>query len=80
MKTAISIPDKVFAAAEREARKLGLSRSEFFTQAAQRMVRNVQAPRLTAKIDAALERIRGPKELDRELAGMQSAALADDKW
>jgi len=80
MKTAISIPDHVFAAAERAARKLGVSRSEFYTQAAQRMVRKMETPRLTAKIDAALARIHGAKGLDADLARMQAAALADDPW
>jgi hypothetical protein len=80
MKTAISIPDNVFAAAERAARKLGVSRSEFYTRAAQRLARKVESPRLTAKINAALDRIHGPKELDPALARLQSAALADDPW
>lgn len=35
MKTAISIPDEVFAEAERVARRLGMSRSELFTKAVQ---------------------------------------------
>jgi len=80
MKTAISIPDNVFAAAERAARKLGVSRSEFFTRAVQRMLRRVEAPRLTARIDAALARIHGPKGLDADLARVQAAALADAPW
>ncbi len=46
MKTAISIPDDIFEEAERAAKRLGVSRSELFTQAvksflATRMERNV---------------------------------------
>ncbi len=33
MKTAISIPDEVFRQAEQAAKRLGVSRSEFFTRA-----------------------------------------------
>ena len=33
MKTAISIPNEIFEEAERTAKRLGLSRSEFFTRA-----------------------------------------------
>jgi metal-responsive CopG/Arc/MetJ family transcriptional regulator len=35
MKTAISLPDSVFAEAEALAQELGLSRSELYTQALQ---------------------------------------------
>ena len=33
MKTAISVPDPLFRQAEREAKRLGVSRSELFTRA-----------------------------------------------
>jgi metal-responsive CopG/Arc/MetJ family transcriptional regulator len=36
MKTAISLPDETFERVERAARKMGVSRSEFFARAAER--------------------------------------------
>ncbi|MDP9453469.1 MAG: ribbon-helix-helix protein, CopG family [Actinomycetota bacterium] len=55
MKTAISVPDSVFAQVEHHARRLGLSRSQFFAQAAARWATELEGEELTAAIDAALE-------------------------
>jgi metal-responsive CopG/Arc/MetJ family transcriptional regulator len=54
VKTAISVPDETFAQAERRAAALGMSRSEFFTRAAQRYLRELDAQSLTSRIDAAV--------------------------
>lgn len=54
MKTAISIPDETFEQVEVRAGRLGMSRSEFFTRAAQRYLRQLDDESLTADIDAAL--------------------------
>lgn len=51
VKTAISIPDQVFQQAERAAKRLGLSRSEFFTLA----VKAYLVPRLDASIKASYD-------------------------
>lgn len=53
MKTAISIPDDVFAQAERVAKRLGLSRSELFTKAVQAFVATRVEGNITASYDAA---------------------------
>jgi hypothetical protein len=55
MKTAISVPDPVFARVEHHARRLGLSRSEFFARAATRWADELEGDEVTAAIDAALE-------------------------
>jgi metal-responsive CopG/Arc/MetJ family transcriptional regulator len=54
MKTAISVPDDIFEHATRAAAALGVSRSEFFAQAARRYLRQIEAESVTAEIDAAL--------------------------
>ncbi len=59
MKTAISIPDETFERAERRAALLGLSRSEFFSRAAQRYLEQLDAESLTERIDAALDLLGG---------------------
>jgi len=53
MKTAISIPDDVFAQAERVAKRLGLSRSELFTKAVQAYMATRVEGNVTASYDAA---------------------------
>ena len=54
MKTAISLPDDTYARATRRARELGVSRSEFFAQAAQRYLDQLDASSLTSQIDEAV--------------------------
>jgi metal-responsive CopG/Arc/MetJ family transcriptional regulator len=55
VKTAISIPDETFERGERRAASLGMSRSEFFTKAAQRYLDQLDEESLTAGIDAAVD-------------------------
>jgi hypothetical protein len=73
MRTAVSIPDRVFADAERMARHLGLSRSAFYTRALRRLLEEEDAA-VTAELDAlyATEDSR----MDPVLAELQRRALA----
>ena len=54
MKTAISIPDATFERVEASAARLGVSRSEFFTRAAERWLADLDDAQTTAAINAAL--------------------------
>lgn len=78
VKTAISIPDRVFEAAERTAERLGLSRSALYTRAVEAFLAQVQ-PELIAE---ALDRVYAEEEagLDPRLARMQAASLPKDEW
>jgi hypothetical protein len=81
MKTAISIPDVTFAAAAKWAVELGISRSEFFTKAAQRYVDALDDESLTRQIDAALELARGDdSNRDAVLAGRDRLDRDEDGW
>lgn len=51
MKTAVSIPDALFRAADRLARRLGLSRSELYAHALERFVDEGSAAEITARLD-----------------------------
>jgi uncharacterized protein with NRDE domain len=62
VKTAISIPDATFRKAERAARKLGISRSEFFARAAERLLRSLDDSAVTASYDAAYGEAESPTE------------------
>jgi metal-responsive CopG/Arc/MetJ family transcriptional regulator len=78
MKTAISIPDPIFEAAEELAKKMGISRSELYAKAVGDFVQIRQGTEITA----ALDRIYAeePSELDPVLAKLQFSALRSDDW
>ena len=77
MKTAVSIPTALFQEAERRARKLGVSRSELYARALDRLLR--QEPDLD--VTKALEAVYLTEEssLDRPLDRAQRRATAE-KW
>lgn len=54
MKTAISLPDETFHRADRAAKLLGVSRSEFFARAAERWLNALDDEGTTEAIDRAL--------------------------
>lgn len=54
MKTAISVPDETFSRVDAAARRLGMSRSEFFSRAAERWLASLDDDGTTAQIDAVL--------------------------
>jgi metal-responsive CopG/Arc/MetJ family transcriptional regulator len=78
MKTAVSIPDPVFDAAEELAARLGLSRSELYARALADYVGERAERRVTARLDAVYA--DEPSELDPALARLQAASLAPDDW
>ena len=84
MKTAISVPDSVFERVERRVKALGVSRSEFFSRAAESYLHELDEQDLTARIDAAvaLAGAHGNAE-QREFAALAVAGIsdaADDEW
>ena len=80
MKTAISLPDLLFEAAERLARRMGISRSELFQRAVQAFLRDNRNDGVTE----ALNRIYGPSSQDPPfdplLEQLQLASLPKDEW
>ena len=55
MKTAISLPDDTFHRVETAARKLGVSRSEFFARAAERWLEALDDAGTTDAINRAID-------------------------
>ncbi|MFT6016338.1 MAG: metal-responsive CopG/Arc/MetJ family transcriptional regulator, partial [Candidatus Azotimanducaceae bacterium] len=51
MKTAISIPDQIFTAAEKTAKRLGISRSELYATAVRDYVESHVAEEITQKLN-----------------------------
>jgi len=81
MKTRISIPDKLFAAAEAVSQGLGMSRNEFYAKAVAAFVDTHQmAPALT--VTDLLNEVYADESplLDPVLAQMQSASIARRAW
>jgi len=73
MKTAISLSDDTFRRVDDAAKRMGVSRSEFFARAAERWLDALQDDRTTAAINRA---IRGLPS-DHEFADAAAASLAD---
>jgi metal-responsive CopG/Arc/MetJ family transcriptional regulator len=76
VKTAISIPDPLFAAAEEAARELGLSRSALYVRALRRYLARYQQTGITER----LNHVYGSHtaKADRALLTAQRARLARD--
>jgi metal-responsive CopG/Arc/MetJ family transcriptional regulator len=80
MKTAISVPDETFEQVERRAGSLGMSRSEFFTRAAQRYLRQLDDESLTADIDGALRLAETDDSGAAAAAAGRRVLAAEDDW
>ena len=78
MKTAISIPDPIFEAADKLARRLGMSRSELYANA---VAKFVDSHRYESVV-RALDDIYGETEsiIDPVLLQMQLNSLSKEDW
>jgi hypothetical protein len=78
MKTAISIPDPIFAAAEGLADRLALSRSELYARAVAAFVAAHQDDAVRQQLDDIYGEERA--RVDTVLAKMQSLSIGDEAW
>ena len=78
MKTAISIPDDLFEAAERFARKEGMSRSELYVTALRHYLQERRHQDITERLDEVYG--AEPSEPDPDIARLQARALPRDEW
>jgi metal-responsive CopG/Arc/MetJ family transcriptional regulator len=78
MKTAISIPDPVFEAAEEFARRLGMSRSQLYTKAVKKYLEEHKNERVTTRLNEIYS--REPSGLDHVTQALQYSSLAKDEW
>lgn len=78
MKTAISIPDELFEAAERFAGREGVSRSELYATALRHYLEERRGEGITERLDE----IYGaePSELDPVVGSLQARILPRDEW
>jgi len=79
MKTAISVPDRVFHSAEQLAARLGVSRSELYSKALAALVDKHQDDVITARLNEIYGPNRENSSLDTEVALLQHRPLARGK-
>lgn len=78
MKTAISIPDPIFQAAEGLANRLGISRSELYTKAVAEYMEFHKYQNVTEKLNEIYD--EESSELDEALYTMQAKSIPKEKW
>ena len=78
MKTAISVPDKVFEAADRTAKKLGVSRSELYSTAVYEYIERHRVEDVTSRLNDLYA--SESSELDENLDRMQGQSMKKEDW
>ncbi len=78
MKAEISVPNLVFQAAERLAKELNMSLSEFYTAALAAYVATHQNGDVTKRLDEVYA--KEESALEPELVAIQIASIGEEKW
>tara|TARA_R110001592_G_C12727925_1_gene709592 strand:- start:337 stop:576 length:240 start_codon:yes stop_codon:yes gene_type:complete len=78
MKTAISIPEPIFQAAEEMAHNLGISRSELFSTAMAEYLENYKYQNVTDSLNEVYK--LNDSALDDELTKMQFNSIQEEDW
>jgi len=79
MKTAISVPNRVFHSAEQLAARLGVSRSELYSRALAALVDKHQDDLVTSRLNEIYGPGREDSSLDAEFGLLQHRTLAQSK-
>ncbi len=80
MKTAISIPDNLFMAAERTAKRLGMSRSELYRRALRGFLEDHDELVVREALDELYSADPDASRLDSELERLQVESLREEDW
>ena len=80
MKTAISLPDALFRAADRLAAQLGLSRSQLYARALADYVGCHEDAGVTTKLDEVYRDDVATPALDPAFARAQLSVLSEEDW
>jgi metal-responsive CopG/Arc/MetJ family transcriptional regulator len=78
MKTAVSLPDDLFASADALARRLGMSRSALVAAALAEFVAKHRASKITERLDAVYS--TEESRLDAPTRRAQTRALRREDW
>jgi hypothetical protein len=80
MKTAVSIPDPVFEAAECLAKRLGKSRSQLYAEALQAFLDQRRGGSITERLNEIYDAEPELAELDPVLKEMQYRSVPKEEW
>ena len=82
MKTAISLPDELFKAAEETAAELGIPRSWLFAVAVKEFISKYRKEHITEQLNRVYEKIDGAADMNIRTAGLESVRelTKDDSW
>ncbi|HJS73743.1 MAG TPA: hypothetical protein VJ921_05610 [Vicinamibacteria bacterium] len=78
MKTAISVPDDLFDAAEEVAERLGVSRSQLYATALAQYVAKHREDEVTVALNRVY--VEQSSEVDPVLSAMQFASFPSEDW
>ena len=78
MKTAISIPDKLFRKVDQYAKNHGYSRSELFAKAVAQYIEAHPSDHITKQLDEVYS--SEPAELNEILSNMQFGSIIKEEW
>jgi metal-responsive CopG/Arc/MetJ family transcriptional regulator len=78
MKAAVSIPDPVFKAADKLAKRMGVSRSRLYSVALERLVQDHDEGAITAKLNEVYS--TESSALDPVLQSIQSRSVKKGEW
>ena len=78
LKTTISIPDRIFRAAERAAKRQKVSRSRFYAQAVEAYLKAQSGKRITEALNAVYA--TEDSSLDPVMARIQSLSIGREEW
>ncbi len=80
MKTAISLPDPLFEAADQLARQLGKSRSQLYAEAVREYLERHRDEDITRRLDEIYGAEPELAKLDPVLDALQLEVLRKEKW
>ena len=78
MKTALSIPDELFASADALAKRLGLSRSRLYASALQEFIAKHKSKNVTERLNTVYA--SQDSSLDETLRQIQARSLEKNTW
>ena len=78
VETAVAVPSEIFQQAEAVAKKLGLSRSEFYVQALKKQLQEEEDAEISRRLNEIYE--REDSSLDPVLMQMQIMSLEPEEW
>ena len=78
MKTAISIPDNIFNAADKYAKSQGVSRSQLFTSAVALFLKQHPSDHITKQLNKVYS--KSSADLNETLSAMQFSSIKKEEW